>query len=63
MVKILFLQDGNSSAVLVINKAGRRRRRTLQFDCSEVALAWCRRHRAVLVFTPSGATPPPAEWN
>ena len=48
--KILFCNEGNPVAMLVSNKAGRRRLRAMNFPQAEAALAWCRSHEAVLVY-------------
>jgi hypothetical protein len=49
--RTMFIVEGISTAMLVTH--GRRMTsRSMQFATPEAALAWCRRHRAGLVYTP-----------
>ena len=50
--KILFCNEGNPVAVLLTNRAGKRRTTTMNFPQAEAALAWCRDSGAVLVYCP-----------
>jgi len=50
--KIMFYSEGNPAAMLVTNRAGRRKSSTMTFATAEAALAWCRKHLAVMVYLP-----------
>lgn len=50
--KTMFYNEGNPSAILVANKAGRRRISAMEFPKAEVALNWCRQHACILVYLP-----------
>ena len=52
--KIMFFNEGNSlPAMLVTNKSGRRKVRSLEMATAEAALAWCRANLAMLVYMPT----------
>ena len=50
--KILFFNEGNPVALLVTNRAGRRKATARPFATAEAALGWCRANSAVLVYAP-----------
>jgi hypothetical protein len=50
--KTMFYNEGNPAAMLVTNKAGRRRVSTMDFPAAETALAWCRHHSTTFVYCP-----------
>lgn len=50
--KILFCNEGNPTAVLVTNRAGRQKTTPMRFPQPESALAWCRHNGALLVYCP-----------
>lgn len=50
--KIMFYSEGNPAAMLVTNRAGRRKCTAMDFPTAEAALGWCRKHLAVLVYMP-----------
>ena len=50
--KIMFYNEGNPAAMLVMNKGGRRQISTMEFPKAEVALAWCRQRGVILVYIP-----------
>ncbi|HEX5218149.1 MAG TPA: hypothetical protein VFZ59_01160 [Verrucomicrobiae bacterium] len=49
----LFFDDGTRLAVLVVERAGRMKRRTLRFADAHKALSWCIAHRAKFIYLPS----------
>ena len=51
-VKTMFYNEGNPSALLILNRSGRRLKRAMKFATAEAALGWCRRHATVLVYLP-----------
>ncbi len=50
--KILFCNEGNPVAMLLTNKAGRRRQTFKQFPQAEAALAWCRSSGVMMIYCP-----------
>ena len=50
--KIMFVNEGNPSAMLVTNKAGRRKIGGMTMPTAEAALAWCRSNGAMMVYLP-----------
>ena len=50
--KIMFYSEGNPAAMLVTNRAGRRKSSTMTFATAEAALAWCRHSGAMMVYCP-----------
>jgi len=50
--KTIFYTEGNPIALLVTNRAGRRKASTQPFASAEAALAWCRGNAAILVYCP-----------
>ena len=50
--KIFLCTEGNPIALLLTNRAGKRRTQTKTFPQAEAALAWCRHRGAVLVYCP-----------
>ena len=50
--KILFVNEGNPVAMLVIHTAGRHRTAAMKFPQAEAALAWCRHNAAMLIYCP-----------
>lgn len=48
----MFYSEGNPAAMLVTNRAGRRKCTAMDFPTAEAALGWCRKHLAVLVYMP-----------
>ena len=50
--KILFVNEGNPAAMLVTNRAGRRRISSKEFPAADSALAWCRHNGAMMVYSP-----------
>ena len=59
-LKTLWMVAGNKAALLVTNRAGRRRRRKLRFPDEHAALDWCLARQATFVLTPAGAPDPAA---
>lgn len=54
--RTMFIVEGISTAMLVTQSPVGRRRMTsrpMEFKSPEAALAWCRRNRASLVYTPT----------
>jgi hypothetical protein len=50
--KVLFVIEGKPSALLVVNRNGKRKSRAEYFKTAELALAWCRRNAATMVYLP-----------
>jgi hypothetical protein len=51
--QILLITEGNPSALLVTNRAGKRRTTSKTFAQAADALAWCRAAGAMLVYCPA----------
>ena len=51
--RTVFIVEGIQTAVVVSAIGGRMSQRRQRFDTPEAALAWCRQHRAGLVYTPA----------
>ena len=51
--KIMFITEGNTAAMVVTNRGGRRKATAMEFATAEAALGWCRSHRALLVYSPA----------
>jgi hypothetical protein len=51
--KTMFYNEGNSAALLVTNRRGRRIHSSREFARAEAALAWCRAHGVMLVYLPA----------
>jgi len=49
----VFVVEGIKAAVIVTSIAGRMRQRRQSFASPEAALAWCREHKAGMVYTPA----------
>lgn len=49
----VFIVEGIKTAIIVTARGNRLRRRNARFDSPESALAWCRKHGAGLVYSPS----------
>lgn len=50
--KTMFYNEGSPTAVLVMNRAGRRKATSMNFPQAEAALAWCRANGAMLIYCP-----------
>jgi hypothetical protein len=50
--QIVFCTEGNPVAMVVTNRAGRRRISSRNFPQAEAALAWCRHNGATMVYSP-----------
>jgi hypothetical protein len=50
--QILFFNEGNATAILVTNQAGRRSADPKRFTTPARALAWCRRQAVMMVYLP-----------
>jgi hypothetical protein len=50
--KILFCNEGNSTAMLVTNKSGHRSADPKTFTTPARALTWCRQHAVMMVYLP-----------
>ena len=50
--KTMFYQEGNTTALLVTNRLGRRSKKPMPFPKAEAALAWCRSNGSMLVYSP-----------
>lgn len=48
----MFYKEGNTTALLVTNRLGRRSAKAMPFPKAETALAWCRSNGSMLVYTP-----------
>jgi hypothetical protein len=48
----MFYQEGNTTAMLVTNRLGRRKATAMPFPQAEAALAWCRSNGSMLVYSP-----------
>jgi hypothetical protein len=48
----MFISEGNPAAMLVENKAGRRKTSGMKFPTAEAALGWCRQNLTTLVYFP-----------
>ena len=59
-VQTLWMAAGNRAALLVTNRAGRRRRRKLRFVDEHAALDWCLARQATFILSPAVA-PDPAD--
>ena len=53
--KILFCNEGNSTAMLITNTLGRRKTSVQNFPTAEAALAWCRRTATMMIYCPANA--------
>ena len=47
--KIMFVEESNPVAVLLTNRAGRRKKTKFKFASAEAALTWCRTHGVMMV--------------
>ena len=50
--KTMFYNEGNPTALLVVNRAGRRKTSGMDFPTAEAALGWCRQNLTTLVYCP-----------
>ena len=50
--KIIFMTEGNPTALMITNRAGQRSQTALAFATAEAALGYCRDHSAMLVYCP-----------
>ena len=50
--KIMFFNEGNPAAILLVNRAGTRSTSSIPFSGADAALAWCRQNGAILVHMP-----------
>jgi len=48
----LFYNEGNSFALLITKKCGKRGQSIMAFQKAEAALDWCRNHGATFVYLP-----------
>jgi hypothetical protein len=48
----VFVTEGTKAALVVTADGWRMTKRRMQFDSPEAALAWCRLHRAAMVYAP-----------
>ncbi len=53
--KILFCNEGNPTAMLLTNTAGRRKTSIHKFITAEAALAWCRETATMMIYCPANA--------
>jgi hypothetical protein len=51
--KILYVNEGNNLAMLQTNTAGRRNVGGMKVASAQAALAWCRKHKAIMVYMPA----------
>ena len=52
----MFYTEGNPIALVVENRKGNRIEKELTLDTAEAALAWCKKHGAMLVYLPFDPT-------
>ncbi|HTB85981.1 MAG TPA: hypothetical protein VK742_20215 [Candidatus Sulfotelmatobacter sp.] len=50
--KTMFYNEGNPVAMLIVEKGGKHRERTMKFGTAEAALGWCRNNGANLYYMP-----------
>ena len=53
--KMLFITEGNPTALLVKTNGFKRQSGVMKMATAEAALAWCRAHAAMLIYTPLNA--------